>query len=154
MEPPWFQECIHWIMLFDDMYCSHSFFLWWCHYFKGIFEVFHMSKKQFLFYNTCCSHRLQQAVCGWFELERYVQVQLFTKYSKFFRRAIVKICFCKGEFSICNLYTYFLRNSCSFGVLIVLIFFWGMQFWGTSTLQLHSLELVIWNRQLLTAATY
>ena len=80
------------------------------------------------------------------ELERYVQVQLFTKYSKFFRRAIVKICFCKGEFSICNLYTYFLRNSCSFGVLIVLIFFWGMQFWGTSTLQLHSLELVIWSR--------
>ena len=29
-------------------------------------------------------------------------MQLFTKYSKFFRRAIVDICFCKDEFSIYN----------------------------------------------------
>ena len=67
MEPPWFQECIHWIMLPDDMYCTHSFFLWWCHYFKGIIEAIYMSKTLCLFYNTCCSHRLQPAVCEWFE---------------------------------------------------------------------------------------
>ena len=54
--------------------------------------------------------------------------------------------FARVNFQFAIVYTYFLRNSCSFGVLIVLIFFRGMQFWGTSTLQLHSLELVIWSR--------
>ena len=29
-------------------------------------------------------------------------MELFTKYSKFFRRSIVDICSCKGEFAICN----------------------------------------------------
>ena len=43
------------------------------------------------------------------------QLQLFSKYSKYFRRAIVNICTCKGDSS----------ESCSFRVLTALMFFRG-----------------------------
>ena len=167
-------------LLFDDINCSHPFFLCCCHYLTEALEAIHYVRSNvfishhlvessmitsglwlilghlkgtmfiwgkhcgpallggaYLFYRTSCS-----SFCSKFTVlikcmktlavilflhgecvnvaNSHLQLQLFINYSKDFRREIVDICSCKGDYWN----SWLSPKNCSFGVLnLALTFF-------------------------------
>ena len=87
---------------------------------KDAYLIHRTSCSNFCLKSTVINTRKHFPILSFFNLTiSQQQLQLFIKYSKFFRKATADICTCRGDFRS----IYFSPKSCSFGVLIAPIFF-------------------------------
>ena len=113
------------IFLFEESHCGHAV-LKVPMYSKDLYPVIFVGKVLCWMHESTCSHPFYCANST--TSQEQEQLQLFINYSKFFRLTIVDICSCKSDFRN----NHFLRKSCSFGVLIPLIFFRDSVVFGNS----------------------